>query len=413
MPTLTSLVEAAYAAGASDLHVEAGLPPAFRIDGRLTVQAGPLAPRETRAIAMQAAGDGWDRFQEGGSLDLSKSVAGVRCRINILRSRRGVGLAVRLLRPGVPTLEQLNLHPSLTELSSLPHGLVLVSGPTGAGKSSTIAALVQELNTSRAAHVLTLEEPVEHWYRSARAFIRQREVGVDTPSYEQGLLDALREDPDVIVVGEMRRPETIRLTLDAAETGHLVLTTVHSATVSEALHRIVSAFPANAQDAVRAQLAGSLVAVVCQHLTLRADLGIRVPECSILRVNDAARNVIRSGNMDRIESVLETGGDVGSFTRERYQRWLDGGRSFHVPSRRAPGDEASEPTAPSMPELEPVSRRPAKRSALDRALSRTDSQAAVIAPPQAGAGDASNVYVLDDVEEDAASILSGLLTMDD
>ncbi|MCO4769706.1 MAG: PilT/PilU family type 4a pilus ATPase [Deltaproteobacteria bacterium] len=415
MSALTSLVEAAYAAGASDLHIEPGLPPAFRIDGRLTVQPGPLAPKDTRAMARQVAGDAlWERFLADRSLDLSRALAGVRCRINVLQSRRGVGLAVRLLRPGVATLEQLNLHPSLAELASLPHGLVLVSGPTGSGKSSTIAALVQELNTSRSAHVLTLEEPVEHWYRPSRAFIRQREVGADTPSYEQGLLDALREDPDVIVVGEMRRPETMRLTLDAAETGHLVFTTVHSATVSEALHRIISAFPADAQDGVRAQLAGSLQAVVCQHLTLRSDLGIRVPECSILRASDAARNVIRSGKLQRIESVMETGSEAGSYTRERYSRWLHGRSSFHIPSRKAPGksaqpaEEAPASDGIPLPELSPLRRKgsPA-RSALDRALSRSDAPAHTVPPPSAGTG--SPVFVLDDVEADAAAILSDLL----
>jgi len=399
MSRLTALVEAAYAAGASDLHIEAGLPPAFRVHGRLAVQPGPLSAADTRAMARSVAGEGgWERFVAERSLDLSRAIAGVRCRINVLHTRRGVGLAVRLLRPGVPTLAELNLHPDLEELSALSDGLVLVSGPTGSGKSSTIAALVQAINVARACHVLTLEEPVEHYYTPSRAFIRQREVGSDTPSYEQGLLDALREDPDVVVVGEMRRRETMRLTLDVAETGHLVFATVHSATVAEALHRVVAAFPSEIQDGVRAQLAGTLRAVVCQHLTARDDLGIRVPECAILRVDDAARNVIRSGDLERVTSVMETGANSGSYTRARYQRWLAARTRFHVPNRTAPGgpalDEAPAAPAPSLP---PVSRRtaPPKRSALDRALSRTDDEA--------------GVYVLDDSEEDAASILSNLL----
>jgi len=399
MSKLNSLVAAAYAAGASDLHIEAGLPPAFRVDGRLTIQPGPIEPKESRAMARDVAGqDGWDRFLTDRSLDLSRNIAGVRCRLNLLHSRRGVGLAIRLLRPGVPSISELNLHPSLDELAALPHGLVLVSGPTGSGKSSTIAALVQAINVSRSCHILTLEEPVEHWYRSSRAFIRQREVGSDTPSYEQGLLDALREDPDVIVVGEVRRPQTMRLTLDAAETGHLVFTSVHSATVAEALHRIVAAFPAEIQDGVRAQLAGSLRAVVCQQLTLRDDLGIRVPELEILRVNDAARNVIRGGQLSRLPSVLETGADAGSYSRERYRRWLDARPSFHTPPKVAPGQQPGDELPP------PPSPAPRKRSALDRAIGRSDMELPAVASP-----DGAPVFVLDEVEEDAASILSGLL----
>jgi twitching motility protein PilT len=396
MPALTTLIEAAYAQDASDLHLEGGLPPAFRIAGRLSVQPGPVSAAEVRAMAKEVAGpQGWERFLTGRSLDLSRSLAGVRCRINILQTRRGVGMAIRLLRPGVPGLAELNLHPSLAELAALPHGLVLVSGATGSGKSSTIAALVQEVNQTRAAHVLTLEEPVEHWHRPAKAFIRQREVGTDTPSFEQGLLDAMREDPDVIVVGEMRRAETMRLTLDAAETGHLVFTTVHSASVPEALHRIVSAFAPEARDAVQAQLAGSLVAVVCQRLVLRPELGIRVPECSILRMSDAARNVVRQGSMHRLDATLATGAGDGSFSLERYQRWLDGRSDLYVPPRRAPGPAADAPEpSPGLPRAPSPTHGP-RRPAAPRP-----------SPPPSGG---PPVYVIEDEGADAASILSSLV----
>lgn len=394
MSNLTKLVEAAYAAGASDLHLEAGLPPAFRVDGRLRVQSGPLSGSAVKAMAREVAGaDGWTRFLATRSLDLSKSLAGVRCRINVLQSRRGVGLAVRLLTGYVPTLERLNLHPSLKDLCALPHGLVLVSGPTGSGKSSTIAAMVQELNTTDSKHIITLESPVEHWLKPQRSFIRQREVGRDTPSFEQGLLDALREDPDVIVVGEMRRPETMRLTLDAAETGHLVFTTVHSSSVAEAIHRVISAFPADAQPGVRAQLADSLAAVVCQRLVWRPDPGVRVPELELLRMGQAARSVVRQETLSQMNTVLETGAADGSFTRERYRRWLDGRDRFYVASRKAPGKSAApEVEADLLPPLQPVGpARPAPSSAP--------------APPSAGDG----VFVLDDDGSDAASVLSELL----
>ncbi len=397
MTQLSSLVEAAFAAGASDLHLEPGLPPAFRVDGRLQIQAGALSSAALQSMAREAAGDSWDRFLRDRSLDLSRAFSGVRCRVNVLRSRRGVGLAIRLLQPSVASLDALNLHPSLKELSALPHGLVLVSGPTGSGKSSTIAALIQEINTTRAEHILTLEQPVEYWLRPQRSFIRQREVGRDTPTFEQGLLDALREDPDVIVVGEMRRQETMRLTLDAAETGHLVFTTVHASTVAESLHRIVSAFPAEAREGVQAQLAGALAAVVCQRLVWRPELGVRVPECSILRTSEAARASIRQGSLTQLPTILETGANHGSWTVERYRRWLDARPRFHVPSRTAPGPQPSEEEAPDLPSMPRTS-----TTATLRLPPRTPRRA----KPPASEG---NVFVLDDEGDDPSSILSELL----
>ena len=384
MSHLTTLTLAAHERGASDLHIEPGLPPAFRIDGRLEIQSGALPSEVCRALAREAAGPAWERFAAARSLDLSRTVAGVRCRINILQTRRGVGLAIRLLQPTVAGVDALNLHPSLKELSALPHGLVLVSGPTGSGKSSTIAALVQEINTTRAAHILTLEQPVEYWLRPQRSFIRQREVGRDTDSFEQGLLDALREDPDVLVVGEMRRPETMRLTLDAAETGHLVFTTVHASTVAEALHRVIAAFPAEARDGVRAQLAGAIAAVVCQRLVWRPEAGIRVPECSILRASDAARASIRQGTLAQLPTILETGANHGSWTVDRYRRWLDARSGFEAPPRRAEGPAADEEPVIEAPPAAPRASRPAP----------------------AGRND---VFVLDDDVGDPAAILSELL----
>lgn len=395
MSRLTALVEAAYAAGASDLHLEPGLPPAFRVDGRLLIQQGPVPASELKAMAREVAGSqGWTGFLRDRSLDLSRSLSGVRCRINILQSRRGVGMAIRLLTAFQATVDSLNLHPTLKELAGLRHGLVLVSGPTGSGKSSTIAALVQEINASRPAHILTLEAPVEHWLKPQRSFIRQREVGHDTPSFEQGLIDAMREDPDVIVVGEMRRPETMRLTLDAAETGHLVFSTVHSSSVAEAIHRIGSAFPAEVRSAVQAQLADALVAVVCQTLVFRDDLGIRVPECEILRVNSAARASIRTGTLHQLMTVLETGASDGSWTADRYRRWLDGRERFCVPTRRAPGPKADAPEP--TPDLPPLEQRP---------RGPVPPPAPVSATPTAG----ESVFVLDETADDPSSILSELL----
>ena len=214
---------------------------------------------------------------------MSRTIRGVRCRINILQTSRGPGPAIRLLSSFQATVEKLNLHPDLKKLVKNPHGLILICGPTGSGKSSTLAALIQEINLTETRHIITVENPIEYTFRPRRAYIRQREVGRDTPSFEQALHDALREDPDVLMVGEMREPETMRLTLSASETGHLVLATVHSSSCAEAVQRVASAFPAEIQSAVCAQLADCLVAVISQRLRFRADLlNIRVPECEIL-----------------------------------------------------------------------------------------------------------------------------------
>ena len=258
--------------------------------------------------------DQWPVFLERRSFDLSRTIRGVRCRINILQTARGVGMAIRLLSSFQATVEKLNLHPDLKKLVKNTHGLILVSGPTGCGKSSTLAALIQEINLTETRHIVTVESPIEYTFRPRRAYIRQREVGRDTPSFEQALLDALREDPDVLMVGEMRDPETMRLTLSASETGHLVLATVHSSTCAEALQRVASAFPAEIQGAVCAQLADCLVAVVSQRLRFRPDLNIRVPECEILVATHAVKNFIRTREFFKIISAIETGADHGMWT---------------------------------------------------------------------------------------------------
>ena len=270
---LESLIALAKEHGASDLHLEPGLPVALRVRGVVRATGEPVPARELNEWARTLLGEElWRRFVEQGSADLSRTIRGTRCRINVLRTARGVGFAIRLLASFQATVEKLNLHPDLKKLVAHPNGLILVSGPTGCGKSSTLAALIQEINLSEPRHIITVESPIEYFFRPRRAFIRQREVGRDTPSFEQALLDALREDPDVLMIGEMRDPETMRLTLNAAETGHLVLATVHSATCVEALQRIVSAFPAEIQSAMAAQLADCLLAAVAQRLHYRADL---------------------------------------------------------------------------------------------------------------------------------------------
>lgn len=342
---LESLIESAAANGASDLHLEAGMPAALRVRGALRVAGEPIAPKTLLDMARTLIGENhWPAFLERRSYDLSKTVRGVRCRINVLQTSRGVGLAIRLLAPFQATVEKLNLLPDLKKLVKNTHGLILICGPTGSGKSSTLAALIQEINLTDARHIVTVESPIEYTFRPRRAYIRQREVGRDTPSFEQALLDALREDPDVLMVGEMRDPETMRLTLSASETGHLVLATVHSSTCAEAIQRVASAFPAEIQSAVCSQLADCLVAVISQRLRFRQDLNILVPECEILMATHAVKNFIRTREFFKVITAIETGADHGMWTFQRYAKWLETRGNFFIPGQNAepPDNEPAE-----------------------------------------------------------------------
>jgi len=358
---LEALVGMAVEHGASDLHLEAGLPAALRVRGTLRTIGEPVAAPRLLELARGVIGEtDWLRFLERRSADLSRTIHGVRCRINILQSSRGLGFAIRLLSSFQATIERLNLHPDLRKLVAVTHGLILVSGPTGSGKSSTLAALIQEINLKETRHIVTIESPIEYLFRPRCAYIRQREVGRDTPSFEQALLDSLREDPDVLMVGEMREPETMRLTLSASETGHLVLATVHSSTCAEALQRVVSAFPSEIQSSVAAQLADCLHAVICQRLRFRDDLNIRVPECEILVASHAVKNFIRNRDFFKIASSLETGADHGMWSWHRYRTWLENRTNWFIPGQgtEAPDTETPESKAPQAPALQAFPVRP-------------------------------------------------------
>ncbi len=311
-------------AGASDLLLLAGVPPVLRIDGRLRFTEAPaldddvvrglfedhLSPRSQRAMETRGAVDLALRLAQPGA-----GVAG-RFRLNLHRQRGGLAAAVRALPTRVPTLEQLRLPPQLAELVRARQGLVLVCGPTGAGKTSTLAALVNEINRSRRRHIVTIEDPIEYEHRHERSLVEQVEVGRDAPDFATALRACLRQDPDVVLVGEMRDLETISTALTAAETGHLILSTLHTSDVSQAVHRIIDVFPAEQQGQVRQQLALSLHAIVAQQLVPRLDGRGRVPAVELLRGTYPVRHLVRKGAVEKLHHEVQTGLKEGMVSLE-------------------------------------------------------------------------------------------------
>ncbi len=317
-------IEKARILGASDLHLETNTPLVARIRGELQT-AGPVVAADRLVQAGQdlLGAEGWALFRERGSADIAVSIRGIRCRASFFQTVRGIAAAVRLLAPSVKDIRACNLHADFRKFIENATGLVIISGPTGSGKSTTLAALIEEINGSRACHIVTLESPLEYLFTNRQSYIRQREIPTHSPSFEQGITDALRENPDVLVISEMRTPEVMRLTLNAAETGHLVLATMHSATCAEALNRLCMSFPSDLQASVRAQLADCLVGLSCQRLEFLSAQRLRVPRCEILMPSSGARGTIRAGNFGQITNVLQSGGEDGMWTFERYQRWMD------------------------------------------------------------------------------------------
>jgi len=335
MNKFSKVIDAAVRDEYSDIHITGGSPLVFRKNGQVHFDKnGRWNHREVDALVKKIlTSRQLNTLRQRWSVDLAMSIQQVRIRVSIFNTTRGLSLAIRLLPGTVPCIEKLNLHPSLQQIAGIKAGLILICGAAGAGKSTTIAALVDEINRSRAAHIVTLEDPIEFRFISKNSFIEQREFGTHMPSFEQGLLDVLREAPDVIVVGELREPQVMRLTLNAAESGQLVIASLHATNAEDALYRLCNSFPVEAQEEIRFQLASALQWVIIQQLTFMERLGYRVPMLSIARGTQSVKGIIRENKIPQIESAIQMGKADGMFTMERYlKEYLQTRTSFYPPS---------------------------------------------------------------------------------
>jgi twitching motility protein PilT len=306
--------------GASDLLILAGSPPIYRIDGRLLRADSPALDGEQvqTLLGVFLTSRIQERLDIDGSADFSVRLAkpGVRFRVNVHRQRATFAAAVRALPAAIPTVAELNLPPVISELVKPTRGLVLICGPTGSGKSTTLAAMLGEINRSEARHIVTIEDPIEYEHRNAQSVFEQVEIGRDAPSFAAALRAALRQDPDVILVGEMRDLETVAIALTAAETGHLILSTLHTSDAAQAIHRIIDVFPPSQQTQIKQQLALSLNAIVCQQLIPRSNGDGRAVAVEVLLATNPIRNHIRNDKLQNIISEITLGKRQGMVSLE-------------------------------------------------------------------------------------------------
>ena len=299
--------------GASDLHIVCGLPIKCRLDGKMQTLSDTVpTPQDCEVLAQELAGAQFETIRESGELDLALTAdCGVRVRANIFHAGGALSFAIRLLNDVIPEIEDLDLPPIALQLPTYPSGLVLITGETGSGKSTTLAAVLNRINHTACRHIITLEDPIEYIYTSDQCLVNQREIGKDTASYADGLRAILREDPDVILIGDMRDLTTIEAALTAAETGHLVFATLHTNSAADAVDRIVSVFPDGRQRQIRTQLAATLRVVMSQQLVERQGGG-RIAACEVMVVNAAIRNLIREGKTPQMESFITMNSREGS-----------------------------------------------------------------------------------------------------
>lgn len=315
------LVDLAIRWDASDIHLSSGNMPAFRLNGTIQYleNSQPLTTEEVEAVIQNILDPGlYQIFTETGDVDASLSYKNMcRFRVNAFRQRSGASLVMRIVKEIIPPISQLNLPSSVKKILNLKEGLVLVTGPTGSGKSTTLAAIINEINHTRNEHIITIEDPVEYIHKPVRSLINQREIGYDSADYATALRAALREDPDIILMGEIRDLESMSIALSAAETGHLVFSTLHTEGAAKTVDRLVDLFPVSRQNQVLSQLSTSLKAVISQRLLPRADVPGRIGAFEIMFVNSAVANLIREGKISQIEQVIEISQNAGMITRKK------------------------------------------------------------------------------------------------
>ncbi|WP_181349730.1 type IV pilus twitching motility protein PilT [Thalassobacillus sp. CUG 92003] len=313
------LLRAAFQLDASDIHLTVGVPPVFRIHGDLR-QYGKenMTPEDTYGMSRAILSDiMWKQLEDVGEVDFSYGIKGVsRFRINVYHQRNCVSMAVRIVPKEIPAIEELHMPEVLKKITKSAQGLVLVTGPTGSGKSTTLASMIDHLNQTARKHIITLEDPIEYAHAHNHCIIDQREIGFDTRSFANGLRSCLRQDPDIILVGELRDFETISTALTAAETGHLVLGTLHTTNAADTIDRIIDVFPPNQQGQVRVQLANVLEAIISQRLFQRTDRNGRRAAVEVLVNTPAVKNLIRSEKIHQITNVLQTSKSQGMQTLE-------------------------------------------------------------------------------------------------
>ncbi len=311
---------------ASDLHIKAGSPPGLRIDGELVPveDMPPLTPDDTERLITSIMEDNHKRvFADKKELDFAHSFSDLyRFRVNVFMQRQSMGSVLRAIPVHIDTLDDLNMPEILKSLALKPRGLILVTGPTGSGKSTTLAAMVDYINANRRCHIVTMEDPIEFVHRDNLSYINQREIGDDTHSFDDALSHVLRQDPDVILVGEMRDYTTIETAITAAETGHLVLATLHTNSASETIDRIIDVFPPHQQSQIRTQLSVTLEAVLCQALIPRRDGMGRVCAMEIMLATPAVGNLIREGKTYQLTNTIQTNANLGMQTRDQALRVL-------------------------------------------------------------------------------------------
>ncbi len=317
MKTIEEIVTIANERRASDIHISCGVPVMLRVDGELEkLDEDVLSYEDCENLGKRLAADRFSEILHSGELDLAESISGSRVRINLYRSKGSVSAALRILHDHIPELSTLGLPKVVAEFPTYSKGIILVTGETGSGKSTTMASILNEINHTRREHIITLEDPIEYLYTDDKCLISQREIGNDTTSYAEGLRAILREDPDVILIGEMRDGETIETALTAAETGHLVFATLHTNSAVDSVDRIVGTFPAEKQQQIRMQLSTTLKAVLSQQLLVRKGGKGRAAACEAMIVTPAIRNQIREGNTAQMQSSLLGSANIGAITMD-------------------------------------------------------------------------------------------------